>query len=197
MIILSHNCLAGFIYRDILHEKYNHPFIWSFVESDFCDFIQNFRNIDFNNVYLESKNGHCNGIMTLHIDDKLIVRYSHVKFDKNADVPYTQDVNVYTNEPWKYVLEKYEKRLNLMDKNDDVCVIMYEPTTGLPFEFWDKLYNVCTENKFRALFITDKYDNENEYVKIIKQGKVKNIKWEQDIIKMYGTQIKDFIYEKI
>ena len=80
MNIITSNCLGGFIYRDILNQEYQNPFIWTkFLNNEmFIDFVDNFKNINFDNVMIEKEgDGLTNNFITV-IDDKYFLKNRHI-----------------------------------------------------------------------------------------------------------------------
>lgn len=125
MNIISNDCTAGFIYRE-LNQKYGNPFIWTSINLDnFIKLIENYDTINFsnmtdiklieNNSKISVQHEMCPVIM---IDNLIDVYYFHhfykegVSEEQNTTKRYIYDENIS-----EYVLESYKRRLNNMTEN--------------------------------------------------------------------------------
>ena len=163
MNLISNNCLGGFIYRDLLKSEYKNPFIWTGIcYTDFPKLIASYNEINFNNIQLESVTGSYKGWFKIILDGKFKINNIHILFNKDAETPIYKEPNLYTNRPWKYVYEKWFKRLKRMIEKP--AFIFYEKVNDYSQEFMDLLVNTATEKKMKLCVITDKNVIENEYV---------------------------------
>lgn len=115
MNLITNRCLGAFIYRDILHIPYNNVFMWTGISClDFNTLFEDYDFIDFNKTSIDAINRKEYKGFYLIIDGKVRVNYSHVLYDKSAQVPIVRGTNIYYNKPWKYIVEKYSERLKRM-----------------------------------------------------------------------------------
>ena len=198
MNILTNNCLGGFIYRDILKTEYKNPFIWTGIEIDnFIDLVDNFEKIDFTNVKLEKRGeGLKNNIFTV-IDDKYTFRNGHIVFSINDDVPRIMNdpnqldsINVYYNKPWRYILEKYDKRVERMD--DNIIVAIYAKDNEYTYQL-NRLADVCLKHNYPCLIFHSEKVKENKVTKsyVIKHKEP----WIDNLYKLYRKEIEEFVNE--
>lgn len=198
MNILSNNCIGGFVYRDILHTQYRNPFIWTGIDTNalFVDFIDNYDNINFNKIMLESSNGSFNGELSLVIDGRYKWHNCHIKFLHTATTPIyvTNDYgnDVYTNEPWKYIVNKYMSRLKRMQSERDTVVIAY----NIIGDDAEKLAQTVTRRHIKTLMFSPTYNTNNDYITAVKYCHP-GVRWEIPIINSYGDLIRNFIHEAI
>jgi uncharacterized protein (DUF1919 family) len=123
MNIISANCLGGHIYRDLLHVKYDNPFIWTRIDSDsFIHLLENYENINFNNFVLIKESNKLENFRII-IEDKIKIQFTHHKFDKNSIKPTVKNVDVYYNKIWEYIVEKYESRIKRLSKTIDLVAV--------------------------------------------------------------------------
>ena len=129
-LIISTNCIAGFIYRDHIKKEYEHPFIWSVIKlSDFIKLIENFNDIDFINSKammsvgeLSNKNGNVYPKIETYTKDNntistYFIHYKQIN-DKKIDKPIQRGINTICNDVLKYTQEKWDERTNRMIKNN-------------------------------------------------------------------------------
>lgn len=119
--IISNNCLAGFIYRD-LELRNQHPFIWStLLHNDYVTLMDEYDKIDFNNfnvVPTMLQDQIKNGSFTVLIDNnKLKVSYVHYHQDNECKEIVSQGNDLYYNKMQSYVDELYKRRVNRMLEN--------------------------------------------------------------------------------
>lgn len=193
MNIITSNCLGGFIYRDVLNQEYQNPFIWTkFLNNEmFIDFVDNFKNINFDNVMIEKEgDGLTNNFITV-IDDKYFLKNSHIYFSILDSVPRIDNrvyCNTYYNRPWEYILEKYEKRLKRMTM-ENIVICLYELT--FTEEQILKLIDVCKNHNYKCLiFAQNKI--ESDYAKILYFRHNKD-PWNIEMFEKYKNNIKVFL----
>ena len=119
MNIISNSCIGGFLMRDYLKEKFNNPFIWSYIDNiSFFNLIKNYENINWLNFELiKDKNWN----FCILVDNLVKINYPHYHFDPNANkITFFDDDNqhrnVYYNKIWEYIVEKYKTRTERMLK---------------------------------------------------------------------------------
>jgi hypothetical protein len=95
-----------------MKKKFDNPFMWGLIDFNSMYYmIQNFENINFKNFELLKDN---NWNFSLKIDDKIIIKYIHYKFDPKATKIIKKDFDVFYNKIWEYIIQKYEERLERM-----------------------------------------------------------------------------------
>jgi len=113
--IISNSCVGGFIYRDNIRCSYQTPFIWNLVDFESMHYlIENFRDINFKKYDIKKD---ANWSFSIVVEDKIELKYIHYKFDKNANEILHKDIDVYYNRIWEYIVDKYDKRVNVMLNN--------------------------------------------------------------------------------
>ena len=115
MLLITNNCMGGFLYRELKHE-YNHPFFWGTTGLDMLKLVTDFDNINFDNITLE-KYGNCK--FKIIIDNKIEYKCLHYIFSPNDKVPRVEIPNVYYNKIWEYIVEKYTARLKRMKESKE------------------------------------------------------------------------------
>lgn len=149
MNLISHNCLAGNIYKNHLKEEFNNPFIWTVIDfNSMLYLIQNWNKINFKNYEL-IKDEQWN--FSIIIDNKVKVQYVHYKFNPNCKTPRLDNVgSIHYYKIWEYIIQKYEERTKrMLEKNENpiFCICNFNTI------FLDAIYNV------EQLKILSKYKN--------------------------------------
>ena len=117
MNLITNRCLGGYIYRDILKEQYENPFIWTGIwDQYFNKLFSEYGKINFNNFSVEHDPEERIEKYFIIIDNKIRVNYGHVLLDPKASTPVPRDVNIYTADPVGYLRQKYKERLSRMTK---------------------------------------------------------------------------------
>ena len=199
MNIISNNCLSGFLYRDILKSEYKNPFIWTSIFSDsFNELLNNFENINFQNVKVIKENKQLDNSCLTIIDNKYKIHNSHIFLSQKDTIPrnaydniHVDWVNVYYNKPDEYILTKFKNRVLRMD--NDIRVCMYDANSyGFTIENIKSIIKTCNMKKYKSLIFTEKEIEENlENVKII------HIKhsdpWIINLYNNYMNEIMEFL----
>lgn len=191
MNIISTNCLAGHLYRDLLKCEYKNPFIWTNIwNKDFLYLIEHFKEIDFHNYEIQ-KNSNLLLLFKICIDNKVNVEYNHYIFSTKYNTPTKIGIDIYYNKIWEYISEKYEKRLSLMNNNIDLVAI---DDFGGDYDI-NKIYNICKEKQIKLFMCTDNIPEEtNDNCIIRKRFIVENHgPGPGDIHLKYGDLIKEFL----
>lgn len=146
MNIISQNCLAGYLYQQ-LNKEFNNPFVWTVIDfNSMKNLITKWNKINFNNYSLIKNN---NWDFSILIDNLVKIQYVHYHFDKNRSNCVIKGHDVFYNKIWEYIIEKYETRLQRMNKNEYPLFILCNGKTL----FKDCIY---TEEQFKEL---EKYEN--------------------------------------
>jgi hypothetical protein len=116
MNIISHNCLAGHIYKKYFNKEYENPFIWTVIDfNSMKNLIKNWNIINFNNYELiKDKNWN----FSIIIDKLVKVQYVHYKFDPKINKLTKINGNFYYNKIWEFIIYRYEKYKEIMLKNN-------------------------------------------------------------------------------
>lgn len=112
MNLVCNNCASGFVYQK-LGIEYNNPFMWNLIS------VESFKNLmcqwnSLNLAAIKLPNEPPLKGVPLIIDSKVEVKYIHILYDKDASTPYKKFVDVYSNAPWTYAINKYITRLKRM-----------------------------------------------------------------------------------
>jgi len=109
---IVNSCVGAYLYKLCMKKKFDNPFMWGLIDFNSMYYmIQNFENINFKNFELLKDN---NWNFSLKIDDKIIIKYIHYKFDPKATKIIKKDFDVFYNKIWEYIIQKYEERLERM-----------------------------------------------------------------------------------
>lgn len=128
MNLIGNSCIASYITRDFLHQKFVNPFCWCIMDFQSCyNLVKYWDSIDFNNFEL-IKDEDWN--FSIIIDDKVKVQYVHYLFDKNATKIIKNPPDVKWNRIWEYIVEKYTIRVKNI-KNEPPIFLFATANNGL------------------------------------------------------------------
>lgn len=192
MNIISNNCLGGYIYRDILKEEYQNPFIWTRLDNlDLINLLENFDIIKFENVELFKESNKLEKFR-LRIDDKIKLQFNHYLFDQKYDKPTVIGIDVHYNKIWKYIIDVYLKRLKRMQKEIDFIFIEDNGTYNI-----DKIISIVQTKNIKTFIITNKKPKLISDTLVI----VPHIKYKEFQAHFYRdyykNEIKDFLKMKV
>ena len=191
MQIISNNCLGGYIYRDILNEEYQNPFIWSKItEPNFITLLEHLNKIDFNKYELKKNGTNLKDGFHVLVDNKIHINYSHFIFDPTCNNPKTDGVSVYYNKIWEYIIEKYEKRLKRFNLQDEICIAL-EDYPQCPYNI-NKILEICINNNWKVILIS-KQKIKSNYKKLLLLNHYSNINEPHVYAKKYKQEILDFL----
>jgi uncharacterized protein (DUF1919 family) len=130
MFLISNNCLAGFIYRDILKTKYTSPFIWTGIHpDDYIQIIDEFDKIDLTDIELvKEKDGLSNNFDIL-IYGKYHVHNHHMWFDKDAKIPSTfgpNNCDIKYYKIWEYIFNNWIRRAKRCKLENKKLFLFYD-----------------------------------------------------------------------
>ena len=170
MVLISNNCLAGFVYQKILKREYNSPTIFTLIEPDeYVSMIENFENINFENWELKNTSKELSNNFEIVIDDKYHLQHHHFYFDKKYDKPtkiHSQYVDIHYNKIWEYICERYVKHIKRMKGDTDFRFLYLEP--NLKCERLKELPEILKRKKLKGLIFTKLDDiSGNEWCKVI------------------------------
>lgn len=182
-LIISTNCIAGFIYRDHLKKEYEHPFIWSIIKlSDFITLIKNFNTIDFSNstatyaideIINRDGNKFPKIVTNVNNDTTISTYFIHYIQVNNPSVtrPRQHGIRTITNNVLQYTQETWDKRITRLPidrKDKNKVYIMWQDghSTNIPIQEFINLANERKNNNinnetFVIFYDTDDKDNEN------------------------------------
>lgn len=175
MNIISNNCLGGYIYQNLLKEEYKNPFIWTLFENpvEYIELIKNWNNVNFDNFELIKKGEEFKNNFQIMIDQKYTLSFIHVFFDKDRNntekFEHTARIvgeNIFSPEPWKYIVDKYTQRLSRMKQEKNMIFLYFEP--NLKCSKLHELPLILQQNKFKGIIFTDdKNIKKNDYATVL------------------------------
>ena len=160
MNILSTNCLSGHIYKDVLQQPYESPFVWCRIFPDsFIHLIDNWDNINFTKISMTTKD-----MTTFYttIDKCVTIRWSHYLFHQSYSTPTQIGVNVYYNKIWEYIIEKYIDRLHRMRNLIDLVAVddFYGNDDNSDYDL-SKIIQICTKHKYKLFICSNRLPQAN------------------------------------
>lgn len=199
MQIISNNCLGGFIYR-FLNKEFNNPFIWSLILNPyFEELIENLKTINYNDFTLNKSTKKLD-TFNLLINNKIKLDYIHYHFNENFNKPTICDkygkpdktgVDVYYNKIWEYIVEKYLNRLNRMDLNDDICIVV-EDTKEHRYNI-NKIIDIVKKCNYKLILITNQYIEKNINNKMLILKHPTDLNSPHNCMLTYKKQILNFL----
>lgn len=195
MNILSNNCAAGDIYKRVLHQPYENPFIWTlFQPVDFIDFIDKYNQVNFYNIRMENNDPDLGNHFEIILDNVYRIKHIHMVFDPLYDTPTVfNDIDVHYNRIWEYIYTKYMTRLKRINKTETPKIVF------LDSDFSSKrvidLPYICERHNYPALIFTP-----NRQVVSISSKHINTVYVDLDIpfnpisvIRTYENAIKEFL----
>lgn len=189
MNIITNDCLGGFIYRDVLKTDFQNPFIWTQMNyKTFIKLIEEYENLNFNNVHID-KNGQelKNNFITV-IDDKIRIENIHIFYSEKDEIPRIEAENVFYKKPDEYIKEKYIKRQNRMCGKPIVIV-------DDKFGNYDELIKICKTKKYRCMIFTNNLIENKTHDLYIKNFNIPNLKAPWQFTVKYKEEIKNWVNE--
>ena len=123
MNIVSHNCLGGYLYNNVMKIPYENPFIWTVIDyNSMFNLITKWNDINFNNFKLDKDQ---NWNFYIIIDNLVKIQFVHYKFDPKAKIIIGNREKVigdtvYYCKIWEYIIEKYIIRLKrMLEQNEE------------------------------------------------------------------------------
>lgn len=187
MNLITNRCLGAYIYRDILKAQYENPFIWTSVWDNFFNFLfENYDKVNFTNF--KACHDSCHEIEKYYIliDEAVRVNYGHVILDSKCKTPTPRDINIYTDDPIKYIQSKYVERLARMT-NPPVFIYM-----DLDFTRNYEIVDIAQKIGRRLGILTvDENFPENEFIskKVVAHQDWTKIEWWPFLYKNYSQDI--------
>lgn len=159
MNLISQNCIASYITKNLLKEEFSNPFCWCVIDYiSFKNLIEKWDYINFDNFILE-RDDHWN--FSIIIDSLVKVQYVHYKFDATCKVlthSNTISQELYWDHIWEYIVEKYKTRLKRMKERNEkpLFLIGNLNTTYRSSVFTDEQINYLS--KYNNVIITKDID---------------------------------------
>lgn len=176
-IVISNNCLASCIYRDIINIPQPTPFVWNVIQQDdFIKLINNFDSINFLNFEVDFDT--VAQEYYLLIDGLVKVYYTHYKYKKDAEEKYTgfepgHGYMTYTNKVIEYITKEYVKRVNrLLKAKEEGAEFIFFYDSGC-FQSWVESIDTYLNRKHKEI---------SALVKINTKHKIVVSHWEDDYI---------------
>ena len=177
---IGDSCVASNITLDVLRQEYINPFCWNIIDHiSFGYLIKNYKNINFNNYYLQKCEDYDNDEYYLIIDNNVKVLYHHYREDLNCKTIIKKDNHIYFYDIQSYIIEKYKSRLKL--NNTPIFVI--GSSWDIEKDKYENFEYIIKQNikKYPLIIVTNKESDflylqkyENEYTKIYKTNLYKN-----------------------
>lgn len=147
MNIISNNCIGGYIYRDILKEEYQNPFIWTSLDNtSVINLLEHYNTINFENIEIFKQSSTLSNFY-LNVDDQLNIQFSHYVFDAKYDKPTIIGIDVHYNKIWEYIVDVYLRRLKRMSNAIDFIFIEDNGTYDI------KKITTITQQHHQNLFV--------------------------------------------
>lgn len=167
MNIISNNCVAAYIYKELLKEEYPHPFMWCYIYGkDFLSLIENYSSINFNDFELSNEGNVLSNNFYIKVGN-VKLRYLHYYFDKNYKIPTLTGYNktdVRYNKIWEYIVEKYTNRLKRFNQNEQPFIIWYDPHNKFNKEL-KQLPKICEKLCYKCMIFSNEKIELNNFCK--------------------------------
>lgn len=159
MNIISNNCCAGFIYKNLINQEYKNPFIWTLIyENDFLNLIKNYDRINFNNYTLEnmySKLIEDKGIFYINIDNLVKCYFIHYHFNKLYNTITKIKSDIKYNKIWEYIIKKYNERVLKLKKCNESPIFLIDNQYGCCEHIINESIKICNEKNYKLIIITE------------------------------------------
>jgi len=187
MNLVGNTCVASYITKECLKQSFVNPFVWAIIDFDSCyNLVKYWDELTFEKYDLVKDN---DWNFSIIIDNKVKVQYVHYKFSKEHNKITIKNNDVYYNKIWEYIIEKYNKRILNVKKENPIFVFVYPnqaPTphiTPFTLEQQKKLEELNSPYK---IIISFKDMINSDKLICVKQNK---------IFKDNGLDFSRFIYE--
>lgn len=193
MVLISNNCLAGFVYQRILKQEYNSPTIFTLMEpNEYISMIDNFENVNFENWELKNTSKELSNNFEIVIDDKYHLLHQHFYFDPTCNEPTKvfnnklKVMDIHYNRIWKYICDRYERHIKRMKTENDFRFLYLEPNIKCDRLF--ELPEILKRKKIKGLIFTKLDIKENEFCKVIKTS----LHSPSDVCNNFKSEIENF-----
>lgn len=192
MNLIANSCIGGYLYK-LHNEQFANPFIWAMLDTDaMINCINKFCPIDWGKIKLEKDinnpypDRHTYNII---VDAVFRIHYTHYLHDDNYLTPTKVKIDVHGKEIYRYVVDKYLKRVQRMISMHETPVFCILGAEFLRYDFsYDntkRLIENTMDSPFHKIIITNYadlacYQSSNTHIFIsdypVNQGKY-NTKW--------------------
>ena len=159
-IIISNNCVAGAIYRE-LGIKHANPFLWgTLTYENFDKLLDEYDNIDFTKFRVHPTTlfntlgkATVDSIFGVDIDNKLCIAYTHHKQDSSHKEVYRKGVDLLYSDMEHYIHALYQHRVkNMMELPDREPIFLFTRSSFYTLdEFFKIVYKPTKYKKFVVL----------------------------------------------
>jgi len=160
MNIIGNTCIASYLVKYYLNERFNNPFNWALIDyKSIYNLITNYKTIDFNKIKISKGRliNECYSSVAdnyITIDNKVNVFYVHYIKDDSCKVPVTRENQIYTDDPVNQIIKMYRKRLLRM-KGTPIFVL---GTAWHRLHITEKVVNdlIKLKSNYPIIIVTDK-----------------------------------------
>lgn len=100
MNLVGNSCVASYITRDILNEKYKNPFCWCIMDfNSSYNLVKFWDDLNFENYKIVRE---VDGNFSVSIEEKIRVQYVHYIFDQKYKSPKIEGPDVRYDRIWEY-----------------------------------------------------------------------------------------------
>lgn len=187
MNLVGNTCVASYITRDCLKQPFVNPFVWNIINFESCyNLVKYWDKLNFKNYELiKDKNWN----FSIIIDNKVKVQYVHYRFSKEHSKLIIKNNDVYYNRIWEYIIEKYNKRIINIRKENPIFIFATANeglSRHIPFTLEEQKKLEELNSPYKIIISFKNMINSNKLI-CIKQDK---------IFKDNGIEFSRFIYEK-
>lgn len=112
MNLIGNSCIASYITRDCIKQQFSNPFTWCIMDFESCfNLVKYYDEINFTHFKLQHDD---RWIFSIIIDDLVKVQYVHYHFDPNVSKVIIKNNDVFSNNIWIYITNKYISRTKRM-----------------------------------------------------------------------------------
>jgi hypothetical protein len=187
MNLIGNTCVASYITRDYIKQPFVNPFVWNIINFDSCYNLVKYWDVLNFEKYDLTKDNEWN--FSIIIDDKVKVQYVHYKFSKEHNKITIKNNDVYYNKIWEYIIEKYNKRIINVKKENPIFIFAtanYGLSRHIPFTLEQQKMLEELNSPYKIIISFKDMINSDKLI-CVKQNK---------IFKDNGLDFSRFIYER-
>ncbi len=170
MNIICNNCVGGRIYQQ-LNKQYNNPFIWNIIfYNSYKNLITLIDKINFTNFSIKLKKEIIRDKYACVLIDNLVeVHYIHYIQNSKHKILTKQNngVDIYFNDILSYTNDKYISRLNRMNINENIFILVDDEKVNLSDNDILDFLNLNLNGIKFLITNKDKYKDYNENTNIL------------------------------